>query len=251
MRGKLEGHSDQVTTLAFSSDGQLLASGSDGGMFGYENVRLWNPFTGESRAILKGHSEPVNVVCFSPDNQLLASASGATDQGDPRISRKSDENTVRLWDPITGDLSAKLEGHSTGIAQVVFSPDGQTLASAAPYDNIRLWNVEKKTVLQQIQHPYAGNMFFYEDGSRLAVDGRVFEISSTSLTAFLQERTSTEGSYGLNFDKQWVTWKGSNFLHLPITYRPSAYAFRDNMLVMGSEGGRMTFVVLSKTVFPF
>ena len=206
-------------------------------MFGYENVRLWNPFTGESRGILKGHFQTVNVVCFSPDNQLLASA--------------SDDNTVRLWDTITGDLLAMLEGHSRGILQVVFSPDGQILASAAPYDNIRLWNVEKKTLFQQIQHPYAGNMFFYDDGSRLALDGRVFEISSTSLTAFLQERTSTEGSYGLSFDKQWVCWKGHNILHLPITYRPSAYAFRDNMLVMGSEGGRMTFVELSSTILPF
>ena len=249
LRGTLEAYADHLITLAFSPDGQLLASGSH-----RDSVWLWNISKGELRGFFGFHSKPVNIVCFSPDNRFLASASG---EADPELfkfnsSKKSSKCwDIRFWDSITGDLDGALEGHSGPIVKVAFSPDGQILASAAYDDSVRLWDVRKKTLLQQIQHQYAGNMFFNVVGSRLVVDGRVFEISSASLTALVQERTSTEGSYGLSFDKQWVSWKGQDFLWLPIAYRPSAYAFGANLLVMGSGSGRMTFVALSDTVHPF
>ena len=66
----LTGHSDWVRSVAFSPDGQLLASGSDD-----NTIKLWQPGTGNQIRTLTGHSNWVISVAFSPDGQLLASGS--------------------------------------------------------------------------------------------------------------------------------------------------------------------------------
>jgi WD40 repeat protein len=149
---KLEGHNGGVYAVAFSHDGQLLASAS-----GDKTVRLWNPATGEQVQQFEGHSDGVSAVAFSHDGQLLASASNHAE-------------TVRLWNPATGEQVQQLEGHSDGVSAVAFSHDGQLLASVSGDKTVRLWNPATGEQVQQLEghSDWVSAVAFSYDGQLLA-----------------------------------------------------------------------------------
>jgi Flp pilus assembly protein TadD len=106
----LKGHTSVVYGVAFSPDGQWLASASAD-----QTVKVWDARTGQEILTLKGHTGRVVGVAFSPDEQRLAWASW--------------DWTVRVWDARTGQETLTLKGHRGMIHGVVFSPDGQRLAA--------------------------------------------------------------------------------------------------------------------------
>ena len=108
----LEGHTDNVWSVAFRPNGVMLASASWD-----QTVRLWNTNTGRLQRTLTGHTNEVLSVVFSPDGQPLASASW--------------NRTIRLWNPNNGQVKRTLTEHTRGVTSVVFSPDGKTLASGS------------------------------------------------------------------------------------------------------------------------
>ena len=121
----LTGHTNTVSSVAFSPDGKTLASGSTD-----KTVILWNPGDGEKINVLKGHSDLVNSVAFSPDGRILASGSR--------------DKSIILWNPATGQRIETLTGHSDEVVSVAFSPDGKTLASGSRDQTVILWDVAAK-----------------------------------------------------------------------------------------------------------
>lgn len=75
----LAGHRHVVSSLAFSPDGKILASGSTD-----NDIRLWDTHTGKHKKTLMGHTNCVNNVSFSPDGTTLVSS--------------SDDGTVLIWE---------------------------------------------------------------------------------------------------------------------------------------------------------
>ncbi len=133
---------NSVEVLAFSSDGRLLASGSQN-----SQVRLWHTDTGTQLYTLKKHitdSEERNKttsLAFSPDDKLLACG--------------NEDSTVQLWDITTGESLAVFTEHIGGVATVAFSPDSSTLATARSDGTVLLWDIKtgKPLPMQITGHP--------------------------------------------------------------------------------------------------
>jgi WD40 repeat protein len=112
-----------VSSLAFSPDNQLLATGTYDG-----TIQIWTVNNGSLLASMKAGAV-VESLAFSPDGSLLASGDGYGD------------NAVELWDLKSFQMVRSLPGHAHGVDNLVFSPDGQMLASASYDGTVRLWGV--------------------------------------------------------------------------------------------------------------
>ncbi|WP_437682868.1 pentapeptide repeat-containing protein [Sorangium sp. So ce131] len=128
---RFNGHADWVTSIAFSRDGDTLASGSED-----FTVRLWDVATGNVLCVLKGHTSYVTSVAFSRDGEMLASGSS--------------DATVRLWQVATFGPLRVLRGHLKAVMTVAFSPDGEMVASGSEDTSIRLWKASAGDTLREL-----------------------------------------------------------------------------------------------------
>src|SRR5262249_22941736 len=114
----LTGHNDWVHAVAFSSDGQKLATGSRD-----KTVRLWDVATGKELALLMDGGE-VQRLAFSSDGKTLASGG-------------------RLWDLTRENPQPVLLAHNyTGA--LAFAPNSRTIAVGTTY-SLGIWDLEKST----------------------------------------------------------------------------------------------------------
>lgn len=109
---------------------------------------------------LQVYSGPLDSVAFSPDGRLLAS--GGRD------------NTVRLWDVLTGDMVLSSVAHEDWITSLAFSPNGQILATGSRDNSIRLLDVYSGALLRVVGHHRGDvtDLEFTPDGEILASAAR-------------------------------------------------------------------------------
>lgn len=139
-----------VARVAFSPDGRILASGGFNGM-----VSLWE-VENRDRDVLGGHLARVWCVAISPDGKTVASS--------------HEDGTVKLWDVASQRELATVRGGRSPVWCVAFSPDGRTLASGSGDTTVKLWDVASGRELTTLRgHGEAlSSVAFSPDGKTLA-----------------------------------------------------------------------------------
>jgi len=149
--GTLEGHTDYISYVLFSPDGELVSCD------GEKTIRIWNVQEQKQIGLLEGHKNQVLTFAISPDGRILAS-------GDR-------EGELLLWNIQEQKLIGSLGEHKPWVNSLAFSPDGKTLASGSNGDQaIRIWDIQtqKQIALIQGNKGEASQVCFNHNGRILA-----------------------------------------------------------------------------------
>lgn len=217
---------DPVFSVAFSPDGQTVASGNSD-----NTIKLWDVTSGQELKALKGHSHFVQSVAFSPNGKMLASG--------------SDDRTIKLWDVASGQELRTLKGHSSHVRSVAlivggttlessggigimlwdvatgqdvaFSPDGKTRANGSGA-TIKLWDVASAKELKTLKgHSNSvESVAFSSDGKTLASGGdddtiKLWNVASGQEVKSLKGRTNYMTVHAVAFSPNGKTLASSNF----------------------------------------
>ncbi len=156
-------HDAWIYTLAFSTDGEMLAYGDTSGKIVVRKIK-----THQEVIQFQADSDVITTVKFSPNNTTLAS--GGINGGiklwniknwerigtlptngtvtdinyspNGNILANSDYESVNLWQIEDGEKITTLTGHKGWVNAAVFSPDGLSITSGGSDGTIRFWDVE-------------------------------------------------------------------------------------------------------------
>ncbi len=145
--------STAASSVAWSADGKRYAAGTNGA--GGElpepgEVLVWDAETGKvlnrfdvKPDVTPGEWASAGDIAFSPDGKQVAVPVTAGSRGRPAGLLINDAGaSIRVWDLATGKSTQPVKGLQGSVDRVVFSPDGNLLATAGKDNTLKLWDLE-------------------------------------------------------------------------------------------------------------
>jgi WD40 repeat protein len=179
----LIGHSEAISSVAITPDGQNVASASHD-----KTIKLWNSQTGKLNRTIYGHTLAVLSLAISSDGQNLVS--GSLDE------------TIKQWNLNTGQQirSLKSDGYVAWNNAIAISQDGQTLVTGSTDKTIRLWNLNTG---QRLRTLYGHTLPIM--GVAMSTNGQILASASTDKTVRLWNPNSGKQIHLLSGHTTWVT----------------------------------------------
>ena len=208
--GILHGHTDTVNTVAFSPDGETLASGS-----GDRTIRLWSTTTRRQigRPFAKVPSG-LTAVVFSPNGRLLASAGGF----DPSVRLWDVRSHTQMGEPIAADATGKPRYRYA--YSVAFSPDGRRIVTAGHNHTIAMWDVATR---REVGPPFVcrppcepvTSVAFANDGRRIVSAGydgdvRIWDAATHRQLARIPGGVGTIYAIAVNRNSSQLAYAGTD-----------------------------------------
>ncbi|MBA0713545.1 hypothetical protein Golax_012575, partial [Gossypium laxum] len=132
---ELQGHTDSVSSLAFSHDGQLLASGGFDGL-----VKVWDT-SGNLKSTLEGPGGGIEWIRWHPKGHLILAG--------------SEDCTVWMWNADNGSCLNVFSGHGASVTCGDFTPDGKTICTGSEDATLRIWNPRSGESIHVVRgYPY-------------------------------------------------------------------------------------------------
>ena len=159
------------------------------------------------------HKESVNRIVFRPDGKSILTVSY--------------DDTIRIWDVVSGNFLSVLEGHTDSINDLKFSSNGTMLATGSSDHTIRLWDVQSWTEVQALtaDSVSVSSVAFSADGNTLATgssDGtiRLWDIASGMTYRAFKGHGSSVSIVSFSSDGQALVSRSSDGTVLVWDLRP-------------------------------
>jgi WD40 repeat protein len=236
----LKAHSGWVSSLAFSSTGELASGSWD------RRVKFWNLATGREVRSVTDKLKQIQAIAFTRDGKLLAAedtsdtvaifdaTTGArlrelpTDKTVPSVgiswvysiafspdgrwlASAVDDKTVRIWDVTTGTKIRDLAGPRRPVVYVAFSPNGELVATGNDEKSIQIWNVASgaptttltghKKVINAVAFSPDGKLLASASGDKTI---RLWDVSTGKHIRTLSGHQAAVSSISFSPDGRWL-----------------------------------------------